>query len=93
MGPEEIIEVAGIDSYLTEMKKDIKFGKFLDHLRSLSLKDAILGVNLTEEDEDNERNEEAYAELIQFLDNKRLSWIMREAADNGRKVLNILRGN
>ena len=48
-------------------------------------------MNLTGEDGDNERNEEAYTELIQFLGDKGLSLIMREAADKGRKTINILR--
>lgn len=37
------------------------------------------------------KNEEAYAELIQFLDDKSLSLIMKEAADDRRKVLKLLR--
>ena len=32
-----------------------------------------------------------YAELIQFLDDKSLSLVMREAADDGRTALRILR--
>ena len=38
-----------------------------------------------------ERNEKAYNELIQFLDDKSLSFVMREASDNGREALRILR--
>ena len=37
------------------------------------------------------KNEECYAELIQFLDDKSLSLVMRDAADDGRKALKILR--
>lgn len=36
-------------------------------------------------------NEEAFAELIQLLDDKSLSLIMIEAADDGRKALKLLR--
>ena len=36
-------------------------------------------------------NGRAYSELIQFLDDKSLSLIIREAADDGRKALGILR--
>ena len=95
MGPERITEAAGADSYSTEMKKNNKSGKlsYLVYLRSFGLKDTILSVNLTGKYRDNEKNEETYAELVQFLDDKRLSLIMREAADNGRKVFNILRGH
>ena len=65
--------------------------KFFSHLRSLGLKDVILGVNLP--GEDNERNEKAYAKVAQFLDGKSLLLIMREAADNERKAFNILNGH
>ena len=61
------------------------------NLHTLSLKDAILGKNLSGDETDTERNEEAYNELIQFLDDKSLSLIMREASDNGREALGILR--
>ena len=37
------------------------------------------------------KNEEAFAELIQFLDDKSLSLVMRDAVDDGRKALRILR--
>ena len=43
------------------------------------------------EEIDEEKNEEAYPELIQCLDEKSLSLIMRDAADDGRKALTILR--
>lgn len=38
-----------------------------------------------------DKNELAFAELIQFLDDKTLHLIMRDAPDNGRKALSILR--
>ena len=37
------------------------------------------------------KNAEAFVELIQFLDDCSLSLIMRDACDNGRKALEILR--
>ena len=62
--------------------------KFLGHLRMLKLKDTIL----PSQDEPNRaKNEECYAELIQLLDDKSLSLVMRDAADDGRKALQILR--
>ena len=64
--------------------------KFLGYLHTLSLKDAILSKNLNGDKTDMERNEEAYNKLIQFLDDKSLS-LMREALDNGREALRILR--
>lgn len=57
------------------------------------LKDTILNEPDYDEDEklsEDEKNAEAYAELIQFLDVKSLSMVMREAADEGRKALKIL---
>lgn len=70
--------------------------KFLGHLRLQKLKDTILNrpADGAEENalaEDAAKNEEAYAELIQFLDDKSLSLVMREAADDGRGALRILR--
>ena len=65
--------------------------KFLGYLHMLGLKDAILGKNLNGDETDTESNEEEYNELIQFLDDKSLSLIMREVSDNGREALRILR--
>ncbi|KAI7790594.1 hypothetical protein IRJ41_015031 [Triplophysa rosa] len=66
--------------------------KFLGHLRLLGLKQIILRApHADDEEDDDDKNEEAYAELIQFLDDKSLSLVMREAVDDGRKALQILR--
>ena len=73
-----------------ETKYEIWEIKFLAYLHTLGLKDTILGKNLSGDETDTERNEEAYNELIQFLDDKSLSLIMREASDNGREILRIL---
>ena len=62
--------------------------KFLGYLKLRKLKATILAPENEEFDED--KNEEAYAELIQCLDEKSLSLIMRDAADDGRKALTIL---
>ena len=42
-------------------------------------------------DSSRERNENAYAELIQFLDDRSLGYVMSQAADNGYRALQILR--
>ena len=76
-----------------ETKYEIWATKFLRYLHTLGLKDAILGKNLNGDETDTERNEEAYNELIQFLDDKSLSLIMREASDNGIEPLRILRNH
>lgn len=60
----------------------------------LGLKDTILTEPTSEEAEelldDAGKNAEAYAELIQFLDDKSLSLVMRKAADDGRGALQRL---
>ena len=65
--------------------------KFLGYMRLQKLKDTILPPEGAEID--NDKNEEAFAELIQFLDEKSLSLIMRDARDNGKKALEILRAH
>src|SRR6218665_329968 len=48
-------------------------------------------VFVSEEDPDAEKNAEAFAELIQCLDDRSLSLVIRDARDNGKKALEILR--
>jgi hypothetical protein len=65
--------------------------KFLGYMRLQKLRDTIVA---SDEDEvSDDKNAEAFAELIQFLDDKSLSLIMRDAVDDGRKALKILRGH
>ena len=83
MGPaEEIMEVGGVGYYLTEMKPKVL--SIPPHIK-------FKGRHCSGDETDTERNEDAYNELIQFLDDKSLSLIMREASDNGREALRILR--
>ena len=63
--------------------------KFLGHMRRLGLKDVLVGTDNVEA----EPNAECYTELIQFLDDRSLSLVMREASDDGRKALQILRNH
>jgi len=58
-------------------------------MRLRKLRDVILPPPNTEVDAN--KNAEAFAELIQFLDDKSLSLVMRDAADDGIKALEILR--
>ena len=58
--------------------------KFLGYMRLQKLKDTILP---SETPPDVGKNEEAFAELIQFLDDRSLSLVMRDAVDDGRKAL------
>ncbi len=67
--------------------------KMLGHLHLLRLKNMVLR-EPTSQDEvvaDGKKNTDAYAELIQLLDDKSLSLIMKYAPDNARKALKILR--
>ena len=67
----------------------------MGHLRLQGLKDTILTEPTIEEAEelldDAGKNAEAYADLIQFLDDKSLSLVMREAAYDRWGALQILR--
>ncbi len=64
----------------------------MGHLRLQGLKEIITTESAgVETPEEAASNAEAYAELIQFLDDKSLSLVMREAADDGRAALKILR--
>jgi len=57
-------------------------------MRLQKLKDTILPPEGTEVDD--AKNEEAFAELIQFLDDKSLSLVMRDGVNNGKRDLDIL---
>ena len=59
-------------------------------MRLRNVKDIILLDDEEEPEDFNDKNEESYAELIQFLDERSLSLVMRDAADDGRKALRIL---
>ena len=74
-----------------ETKYELWEAKFLGYLSLKDLKKAILPAEATETDPDDVKNEQAYAELIQFLDDVSLSLVIREAKDDGRKALQILR--
>lgn len=70
--------------------------RFLAHMELRGLRDVILdNPEIDSEDEgaiaeDEAKNGEAYAELVQCLDNKSLSLVMRDAKCDGRKALAIL---
>ena len=65
----------------------------LGHFHLSGLKDTVLREPRTEVEiaADRKKNADAYAELILLLDDKSLSLVMRDAPDNGRKALQILR--
>ena len=65
--------------------------KFLGYMRLRKLKDSITAADDVEIT--TAKNEETFAELIQFLDDKSLALVMRDARDDGRKALKILRAH
>ena len=67
--------------------------KFKAHLRLNKLLDVLSHTPSGREEEDahQERNAIVFAELVQCLDDKSLSLIIRDASDDGRKALEILR--
>ena len=77
-----------------EKKYELWEVKFLGYMRIRKLHDVIsppttgpVTTTITAAD----KNAEAYAELIQFLDDRSLSLVIRDAKDNAKKALEILR--
>ena len=71
-----------------EADYDLREVRFLGYMAVHNLKKTILPSAAVPDDAMNER---AYAELVMILDAKRLSMVMTDAADDGRKTLSILR--
>lgn len=70
--------------------------KFLSYLRLNKLSDTILNPLAEDSNEETRtsvatKNADAFAELIQCLDDRSLTLVMREAINDGRKALAILR--
>ena len=70
-----------------ESKYELWEVKFLGYMRRQKLYEVLTGT----EAPDAAKNADAYAELVQVLDDRSLSLILRDAKDNGRKALKILR--
>jgi len=74
-----------------ERKYELWEVKFLGFMRLQKLHDVIVPVEGETEPPNAEKNAEAFAELIQCLDDRSLSLVIRDARNDGRKALNILR--
>jgi hypothetical protein len=74
-----------------ETKYKLWEARLLGYLQTIKLKRTILSSATLEEEGDEAKNEESYAELIQLLDDTSLSLVMRDATGDGRKALKILR--
>ena len=61
--------------------------KFLGYMKLKNLKDILIGSNEIDEDE----NEVAFAELVQFLDERSIALVIRDARDKGREAFKILK--
>ena len=75
-----------------EAKYELWEIKFLGYLRLHKLYDVILAEEEPKEG-DVEKNIDAFAQLIQCLDDRSLSLVMRDAKGDGRKALKILRNH
>ena len=62
---------------------------FLGYLRTHKLYDTIIA--MMDEPVNPNKNAEAYGEMVQFLDDRSLSLIIRDAKNDSKKALNILR--
>ena len=79
-GPSNLWQNLTFDG--NERKYDLWETKILGYMKLKKLK----MVFVTEDDVTEEQNETAFAELIQFLDERLLSLVIREARDDGRKA-------
>ena len=70
-----------------ERKFEVWETKILGYFKLKKLKDTLVGTTAVDPD----KNDTAFAELIQFLDERSLSLIIREAKDDGRKAFKILK--
>ena len=76
----------------SESKYELWEVMFLEYLRIQHLHQIILSPTDQSDDMDIvEKNATVFAELIQYLDDKSLSLVIRDARDDGRKALTILK--
>ena len=69
-----------------ESKYELWEVKFLGYMRLQKLSEVITGIKTNDA-----KNAEAFAELVQLLDDKSLSLVIRECKDDGKKALDTLR--
>ena len=68
--------------------------KFLGYLKIKKLDDVIKNIeDLSDANIDDEKNSQVFAELVQVLDDRSLSLIIRDSKNNGRKAIRILRAH
>lgn len=74
-----------------ESKYEIWEVKFLGHLRLQKLYDVVIPKEGDTEAPNADKNANAFAELVQYLDDQSLSLVLHEAKDDSRKALAVLR--
>ena len=74
-----------------ESKYELWEVKFLGYTRHQKLYDVFVRLESEKKPPDEERQADAFAELVQCLDDRSLSLVMHDARDDGRKALEILR--
>ena len=65
--------------------------KFLGYMRLQTLHEVVVRVESEKEAPDAGKLANAFVELVQCLDDGRLALVIREAKDDGRKALQLLR--
>ena len=70
-----------------ERKFELWKTNIFGYMKLKKLKDVLVGTNQPS----TEKNEQAFAELIQFLDERSFSLVMRDTRDDGREAFRILR--
>ena len=74
-----------------ERKYELWEVKFLGYMRLQKLYDVFVRLESEKEPPNEERQADAFAELVQCLDDRSLSLVIRDVRDDGRKALEILR--
>mgnify|MGYP002803371089 CR=1 FL=1 len=74
-----------------ESKYELWEVKFLGYMRLQKLYDVFVRLESEKDPPDAERQADAFAVLVQCLDDRSLSLVIRDARDDGRKALEILR--
>ena len=74
-----------------ESKYELWEVRFLGHMRSLDLYKTLVPAEGDDADPDTEKNAKAFGEMATYLDDRSLSLVLRDAKDDGRKALQILR--
>ena len=90
MGPERLVNGTTLFSMVKNIEYELWEVKLLAYMRLKKLHEVINPTLPNAARVDDVKNAEAFAELVQFFDNRSLG-LMRDANNNGREALKILR--